>query len=49
MRVILVGGDGGVSTGGRQISNLRNADDTLILAVSQMELEIIVKKLINVS
>lgn len=41
MRVILNVWDGGISIGCRKISNLRFADDTGILVIFQMKLEII--------
>lgn len=49
MRKVLEGWEGGITIGGRKISNLRYADDTLILAATEEELRAIMEKLERVS
>ena len=49
MRHVLDGWNGGISVGGWQLHNLRYADDTTLLATSQEELGILLKKVKNES
>ena len=43
------GWDGGVSVGGRKITNLRYADDTTLLATSEAEMTLLLTKLERIS
>lgn len=49
MRIVFDDWQGGITIGGRKISNLRYADDTLILAASSEELEYVMNRLDTVS
>jgi len=49
MRVTLDGFQGGLQTGGRMITNLRHADDIILLATSEAELQELVDRLDQVS
>jgi len=49
MRVTLDGFQGGLQTGGRMITNLRDADDIILLATSEAELQELVDRLDQVS
>lgn len=49
MRKALEGRNGGITFGGRKISNLRYADDTTIIASSEEELTELFQKIENIS
>ena len=49
MRKVLDGWKGGISIGGRRISNLRYADDTTVLAASREELEELLERIQSIS
>jgi len=49
MRVTLDGFQGGLQIGGRMITNLRHADDIILLATSEAELQELVDRLDQVS
>jgi len=49
MRETLNGCQGGLQIGGRMITNLRNADDIILLATSETELQELVDRLDHVS
>ena len=49
MRVTLDGFQGGLQIGGRMITNLRHADDIILLATSEAELQELVDRLDQIS
>ncbi|XP_072384655.1 uncharacterized protein [Diabrotica undecimpunctata] len=49
MRKVLDEWDGGITVGGRKISNLRNSDDTLIILANEVEMTTMIEWLSRIT